>query len=135
MRSRLYLPALLAAFALLAACGKKESAAPAAPAAQTAVPAKAQPLPLPPPAKYLRDHYGSLADCVADWGHAGKCVPVPAGAPEKAQGVQFFGPTYSSALRGESQLAARREAVEQGYARQLDETPSDRSTGKSEVKA
>jgi hypothetical protein len=61
-------------------------------------------------------------------------VPVPAGAPEKAHGVQVFGPTYSSALRGESQLAARREAVEQGYARQLDETPSDKSTGKSEAK-
>lgn len=128
----------LLAFSLalaLAACGKKETAAPAAPAPQAAAPGKARPLPLPPPARYLRDHYASLADCVADWGHAGKCVPVSAGASEKAQGVQYFGPTYSSALRGESQWAARREAIEQGYARQLDETPSDQSTGKSEVKA
>jgi hypothetical protein len=127
------LPVLLAA--ALLACSKKETTAASQATQAKAAPQQAQPLPLPPPAKYLRDHYATLADCVADWGFAGKCVPVPAGAPEKAQGVQFFGPTYSSALRGETQMAARKEAFEQGYVKQIDETPSDKSSGKSEVKA
>lgn len=121
----------------LAACGKKEPAAGSQQASQasTSAATKARPLPVPPPAKYVRDHYGKLEDCVFDWGYAGKCFPVPPGAAEKSQGVSFFGPTYSDALRLESQLASRKEAVERGYVSQLDESPSDKSSAKSEVKA
>lgn len=128
---------VVASFAALslAACGKKEPAAGAqqAAAAPTSAAAKARPLPVPPPAKYMRDHYAKLEDCAFDWGYAGKCIPVP--PAEKAQGASFYGPTYSDALRLESQLASRKEALERGYVQQLDESPSDKSSAKSEVKA
>jgi hypothetical protein len=119
--------------ALLAACERKPEPAGKAPAAGAAAPA-ATPLPKPPPAKYQRDAYGKLEDCVADWGFAGKCTPVPANAPERARGALFYGPIYSDALRAEAQVAARREAVEQGYAPRLDDKPSDRSLAKAEVR-
>jgi len=93
------------------------------------------PLPKPPQAKYQRDLYGRLDDCVADWGFAGRCTPVPSDAPERAQGGTFFGPIYSNALRFESQLTARREAVEQGYLRQLDENPSNKAISSTDVKS
>lgn len=118
--------------ALLAACERRTEDQGKAPARREPAVAVA-PLPKPPPAKYLRDAYGRLDDCVADWGFAAKCTPVPTDAPERARGAHFFGPIYSSALRTESQLAARREAVEQGYAAQLDETPSDRSIARIEI--
>jgi len=92
-------------------------------------------LPKPPQAKYQRDLYGRLDDCVADWGFAGRCTPVPSDAPERAQGGTFFGPIYSNALRFESQLTARREAVEQGYLRQLDENPSNKAISSADVKS
>lgn len=123
---------LLAVTAALTGCSRKEPA-PAPAAAPAPPPAHLKPLPLPPPAKYVRDHYAQLADCVHDWGHAGRCMPVPDTAPERAQGAQFFGPNYSSALRDESQLESRREALAQGYARTLDEVPSDRSRGRSDT--
>src|SRR5262249_28774959 len=78
-------------------------------------------LPKPHQASYQRDLYAKLDDCVTDWGFAGKCMPLAGDALERAQGATFFGPIYSNALRFEAQLAARREAVEQGYQQQLDE--------------
>lgn len=135
-RSLVFLIAVVAvvAVAVLAGCSRKEPA-PAPAAASAPPPPHLKPLPLPPPAKYVRDHYAQLADCVHDWGHAGRCTPVPADAPERAQGAQFFGPNYSSALRDESQIEARREALAQGYVRSLDEVPSDRSRGRSDTPA
>lgn len=126
--------ACLSALALVAACSKKEASAPAASAAGGAVPPpQYKPLPLPPKAKYVRDHYRSLEDCAADWGHAGRCTPVPANAPERAQGASFFGPNYSNAIRDESQLEARRLALQQGYVTSLDENPSNRAIGVSDT--
>jgi hypothetical protein len=125
---------LLIAASLTAACERKPEGAAKAPPAGAAASAAA-PLPKPPPAQYRRDAYGKLDDCVADWGFAGKCTPVPPDAPEKARGAVFFGPIYSNALRTEAQLAARREAVERGYAPRFDETPSDRSIAKAEVRS
>ena len=128
---------LIAAFtavALFAACSKKEAAAPAAGAAGGATPPpQFKPLPLPPQAKYVRDHYRSLEDCAFDWGHAGRCTPVPAGAPERSQGASFFGPNYSNAIRDESQLEARKLALQQGYVTSLDEKPSNRAIGTSDT--
>jgi hypothetical protein len=127
---------LLACVLALAGCGRpaeKPAAATGAGAASTA--AAPAPLPKPPIAKYQRDVYSRLDDCVADWGFAGKCTPVPDSAPEKARGGAFFGPIYSNALRGEAQLATRREAFEQGYLRQVDENPSDKSIGRADVRS
>jgi hypothetical protein len=122
------------ALALLAGCSKKEAApSAAATGGGPAAPSQYKPLPLPPQAKYVRDHYRSLQDCAFDWGHAGRCTPVPAGAPEHGQGANFFGPNYSNAIRDESQLEARKLAVQQGYAASLDETPSNRSIGSSDT--
>jgi hypothetical protein len=124
-------------FALVfaAGCSKKEAAAPAASAAAGAAGSSSQfkPLPVPPQAKYVRDHYKSLEDCAFDWGHAGRCTPVPAGAPERSQGASFFGPNYSNAIRDESQLEARKLALQQGYVSSLDETPSNRAVGSSDT--
>jgi hypothetical protein len=92
-------------------------------------------LPKPPQAKYQRDLYGRLDDCVADWGFAGKCTPLGADAPERAQGGRYYGPIYSNALRLESQLTARREAVEQGYLKQLDENPSNKALSSADIKS
>jgi len=92
-------------------------------------------LPKPPQAKYLRDLYARLDDCVADWGFAGKCTPLSADAPERGQGGTFYGPIYSNALRLESQLTARREAVEQGYLKQLDENPSNKALASADIKS
>lgn len=128
--------ALAAVVLAVSACSKQEPAAAASSSskvASAAAPSQARPLPVPPPAKYMRDHYAKLEDCVADWGYAGKCIP--ATPAERALGVAFFGPTYSNALRLESQLASRKEAFERGYVTQLDEAPSDKSSAKSEVKA
>jgi len=92
-------------------------------------------LPKPPQARYQRDLYGKLDDCVADWGFAGKCIPLSADAPERVQGGAFYGPIYSNALRLESQLTARREAVEQGYLKQLDENPSNKALSSADIKS
>jgi hypothetical protein len=122
------------AFMLLVACSKKETAAPAAGTVGSAAPsAQFKPLPLPPQAKYVRDHYKSLEDCAFDWGHAGRCTPVPANAPERSQGASFFGPNYSNAIRDESQLEARKLALQQGYVQSLDEKPSNRAVGTSDT--
>lgn len=94
----------------------------------------APPLPKPPTASYQRDLYGKLDDCVADWAFAGKCVPLDAGSPERARGAAFMGPIYSSALRFEAQMAVRREAFDQGYIAQVDESPSNRAIATSEVR-
>jgi hypothetical protein len=125
---------MVAAFAA-AGCSRtgEMSAKPAAPAAKTL--AAVTPLPKPPRAKYQRDLYGKLDDCVADWGFAGKCTPLSYDAPERSRGGAFFGPIYSNALRFESQMTARREAVEQGYLRQLDETPSNKAIASSDVRS
>jgi|GEM_PF-1812859 len=128
---RVLIAASLAA-ALVAGCGKKEQA-PAAVAATAPAPPQFKPLPLPPPAKYVRDHYRTLEDCAFDWGHAGRCTPVPANAPERAQGAAFFGPNYSTAIRDESQLEARKLALAQGYVAALDERPSNRAIGASDT--
>jgi hypothetical protein len=123
---------LLACALALAACSRPAEKPAAATGAPAAAPA---PLPKPPVAKYQRDVYSRLDDCVADWGFAGKCTPVPDSAPEKGRGGAFFGPIYSNALRGEAQLATRREALEQGYVRQVDESPSDKSIGRADVRS
>mgnify|MGYP002783675943 FL=1 len=119
----------------VAGCSKKDAAAPAAPTAGTTTtpPPVNKPLPLPPQAKYVRDHYRALEDCAFDWGHAGRCQPVPAGAPERGQGASFFGPNYSNAIRDEAQLAARKQALAEGYVPKLDETPSNRAIGSSDT--
>lgn len=140
MRCRVGIHAAVAVAALtLVACGRndasKAATTAAAPQANAAAPVQAKPLPVPPPAVYLRDHYTRLEDCVFDWGYAAKCLPVEPGSVDHAKGVAFYGPTYSSTLRLESQLASRKEAFERGYLTQFDETPSDRSSAKSEVKA
>lgn len=124
----------VATVAALTACSKKETA-PATTAAPSSAPAATQgkPLPLPPQAKYVRDHYRSLDDCAYDWGHAGRCTPVPGNAPERAQGASFFGPNYSNAIRDESQLEARKQAVAQGYVPSLNETPTNRAVGTSDT--
>lgn len=101
-------------------------------AARTAEPA---PLPKPPTAKYQRDFYRKLEDCLADWGLAPKCQPAPNDAPERAQGAAFVGPTYSNALRFEAQMATRREAYDQGYVTQVDENPSNRALSAGEVRS
>jgi hypothetical protein len=105
--------------------------------AATAKPMVAAPaaLPMPPQAKYQRDLYGRLDDCVADWGFAGKCTPLAPDAPERAKGGTFFGPIYSNALRFESQITARREAVEQGYLSQLDENPSNKAIATTDIRS
>ena len=125
----------LTAFAA-SGCGRdaQTQARTAAPnvARSTAMPA---PLPKPPAAKYQRDLYGKLDDCVADWGFAGRCTPLSPGAPERARGATFFGPIYSNTLRFETQITTRREAVEQGYLGQLDETPSNKSIASTEIRS
>jgi hypothetical protein len=124
---------LLALFA--SGCGRSTDAQPVSPASQIARAAAVAPLPKPPQAKYQRDLYRKIDDCVADWGFAGKCTPLAADAPERAQGGAFFGPIYSNALRFETQLATRREAVEQGYQAQLDENPSNKSLSSTDIKS
>ena len=128
--------ALLASTCLAAGCGRVASSPPPQPAGTVAKAGGVTvPLPRPPQAKYQHDLYGKLDDCVADWGFAGKCTPLAAGAPERAQGGAFLGPIYSNALRFESQLAARREAVEQGYQHQLDENPSNKAIASTEIES
>jgi hypothetical protein len=126
--------ALLAAFALAGCDRATEAQGRPASAVAKAAPTPT-PLPKPPVAKYQRDLYGKLDDCVADWGFAGKCTPVSADAPERAQGGTFFGPIYSNALRFESQLTSRREAFEQGYLQQVDLNPSNKAISSAEIKS
>jgi hypothetical protein len=126
---------LLAPVATLALTGCDRGADAPAKAAAAAKGVAAPPLPKPPQGKYQRDVYGSLDDCVADWGFAGKCMPLPEGAPERARGGTFVGPIYSNVLRGESQLASRREALEQGYLKQFDENPSNKAIATADVKS
>lgn len=109
----------------------KVAAGPVTAARSDAAPA----LPKPPQARYQRDLYGKLEDCVADWAFAGKCAPVGGDLPERARGAVFMGPIYSNALRFEAQLATRREAFDQGYVPQVDENPSNRSIATSEVRS
>jgi hypothetical protein len=124
----------LVAALVVAGCGRA-SDVPAKSAGALARSASAAPLPKPPQAKYQRDLYRKLDDCVADWGFAGKCAPLAADAPERAKGGTFFGPIYSDALRFESQLTSRREAVEQGYLKQLDENPSNKALASTDIKS
>lgn len=127
--------AALSAALFVAGCGRSVDSQPKAGSSLAKAAAAPAPLPKPPQAKYQRDLYGKLDDCVADWGYAGKCTPVAADAPERAQGGAFFGPIYSNALRFETQLTARREAVEQGYQRQLDENPSNKAISSADIKS
>jgi hypothetical protein len=139
MRSS-YLSRAFSALALLGAffasgCDRAADVAPSAgrPAVKPGV--AVTPLPKPPQARYQRDLYGKLDDCVLDWGSAAKCIPVAADASERAQGAAFLGPIYSNGLRFESQLTARREAVEQGYQRQLDENPTNKAIASAEIRS
>ena len=128
--------ALLVCTCIASGCGRSVQSPPAQPPAAAARFGGAPgPLPKPPPAKYQRDLYGKLDDCVADWGFAGMCTPLAADAAERAQGGVFLGPIYSNALRFESQLAARREAVEQGYQARLDEKPSNRAIASADIES
>jgi len=131
----LFAAAVLAAVFAASACSRAGDAQPKPGSTVAKAAAAPAPLPKPPQAKYQRDIYGRLDDCVADWGFAGRCTPMPSDAPERAQGGTFFGPIYSNALRFESQLTARREAVEQGYLRQLDENPSNKAISSADVKS
>jgi len=127
---------LVLALTALAACGRASDTQGTVTVSAASKPAAAAPpLPKPPQAKYQRDLYAKLADCVTDWGFAGKCTPLASDAPERAQGATFFGPIYSNALRFESQLVARREAVDQGYQAQLDENPTNRAIASAEIKS
>jgi hypothetical protein len=124
-----------AAALFVAGCGRSAGSLPKASGNVAKAAVTAVPLPKPPQAKYQRDLYRKLDECVADWGFAGKCTPLAADAPERAQGGAFLGPIYSDALRFESQLTARREAVEQGYQSQLDENPSNKAIASAEIKS
>src|SRR5262245_40063715 len=139
MHSRIRTAATCAAiFAVFAASGCGRDTQTQARAAATNVARSAStptPLPKPPAAKYQRDLYGKLDDCVADWGFAGRCTPLSPDAPERARGATFFGPIYSNTLRFETQITTRREAVEQGYLGQLDETPSNKSIASTEIRS
>lgn len=123
------------AIVVLAACGRAPEPAGKSAAPATASRAVEAPLPKPPQAKYQRDLYGKLEDCVADWAFAGKCAPVGNDAPERARGAVFMGPIYSNALRFEAQIATRREAFDQGYVQQVDENPSNRALAAAEVRS
>lgn len=128
--------AVIASLGLAAGCSKKEAApttAAAPPSTTVTPPPPKEPLPLPPQAKYVRDVYAMLEDCAFDWGYAGWCTPVPSGAPERANGGNFFSPNYSNAIRDESQLESRKRALAQGYVPSLDETPSNRATAVSDA--
>lgn len=129
------LPAVSSTVFLLAACDRTGNSPVQTAGVTVKAAAQPAPLPKPPQARYQRDLYGRLDDCVADWGFAGKCIPLAADAPERAQGGTFFGPIYSNALRAESQLASRREALEQGYLRQLDESPSNKAILSADIKS
>ena len=137
MRPSNVVPALCSVVVLAffaSGCGRSTDTQPI-PASQIARAPAPTPLPQPPQAKYQRDLYRKIDDCVADWGFAGKCTPLAADAPERAQGGAFFGTIYSNALRFETQLATRREAVEQGYQSQLDENPSNKSLSSTAIKS
>ena len=114
------------------ACSRSDTPAPA-PAGKTQPPPV---LPSPPksPPSFLRDHYVKLEDCAHDWGSVQKCRSVPAGSPEQRAGANFFGPTYARGYREETQAQLRREAMQGGYAPNVADEASDRSTAKSEVK-
>jgi hypothetical protein len=129
------LVALSSTVLVLAACDRAGPSQVSAAGTTATAAARPAPLPKPPQAKYQRDLYGRLDDCVADWGFAGKCLPLAPDAPERAQGGTFYGPIYSNALRAESQLASRREALEQGYLRQLDENPSNKAIASADIKS
>lgn len=130
-----WLLAISSTILALAACDRASNTPVQTAGVTTKTAAQPAPLPKPPQAKYQRDLYGRLDDCVADWGFAGKCIPLGADAPERTQGGTFFGPIYSNALRAESQLASRREAVEQGYLRQLDENPTNKAIASADIKS
>lgn len=122
------------AFCCLAASACSRSDAPApAPAGKTE-PAPVLPSPPKPPPSFLRDHYVKLEDCAHDWGSAQKCRSVPAGSPEARAGANFFGPIYAKGYREETQAQLRREAMQGGYAPNVADEASDRSTARSEVK-
>jgi len=136
MRVPLQLAAtVLVASLLVAACGRTSDASPKPGSVDAKHAGATLPLPKPPQAKYQRDLYSKLEDCVIDWGFAAKCTPLAADAAERAQGGAFFGPIYSNALRLESQLATRREAVEQGYQNQVDESPTNKAIASADIKS
>jgi hypothetical protein len=117
---------------LLAAGCSRQSGSNVQAAAQSAPPlAQPAPLPMPEPARYLRDLYTRQADCVGDWGRPDACTAAP---PGSAAGATVIGPTYSSAIRHETQRVLRQEAVDQGYAQSVEERATDLSVGRIEVK-
>jgi hypothetical protein len=121
-----------AAIAALAACGRSEPPPPA-PAARTQPPAVIPPAPRPPPS-FLRDHYTALDDCVLDWGAAQKCTPIPPAAPLAQAGARYTGPIYAKGYREETQAQVRREVLDAGYAPQVTAEPTDRASGRTEVR-
>ena len=122
------------AFCCLAAAACSRSDAPATAPAGKTQPPPVLPSPSKPPPSFLRDHYVKLEDCAHDWGSAQKCRSVPAGSPEQRAGANFFGPIYAKGYREETQVQLRREAMQGGYAPNVADEASDRSTAKSEVK-
>ena len=125
---------LVAATLAIAACSKKEVAAPTASAPAAAQPAVIPQPPKPPPA-YFRDHYAKLEDCVYDWGYPQKCTPVPPGSPAQQAGANFLGPIYARSYREETQAQLRKEAIDGGYAQRVASDASDKSIAKSEIKS
>jgi uncharacterized protein YgiB involved in biofilm formation len=67
----------------------------------------------------LRDHYGSVEDCAADWGRPENCEPAYASSGSGA--YIFRGPPYYGTFRGRAQAEARQNAGVSSLA------PSDRS--------
>jgi len=115
-----------------AACSRGEAPTPAA--AGKTQPPPVFPAPSKAPPAFLHDHYVKLEDCAHDWGSAQKCRSVSAGSPEQRAGANFFGPIYAKGYREETQAQLRREAMQGGYAPNVADEASDRSTAKSEVK-
>lgn len=132
--NRVLTVALVGATLAVAACSKKEVAAPMASAPAAQQPAVV-PQPPKPPQAYFRDHYAKLEDCVYDWGYPQKCTPVPPGSPAQQAGANFLGPIYARSYREETQVQLRKEAIDGGYVQRVANDASDKSIAKSEVKS
>lgn len=79
-----------------------------------------------PEDRLLRDHYGSVEDCAADWGRPENCEPAYASNSGSSTGggyggYIFRGPPYYGAYRNDAQAEARQYSGKAGLA------PSDRS--------
>jgi uncharacterized protein YgiB involved in biofilm formation len=77
-----------------------------------------------PQDQLVRDHYGSVEDCAADWGRPESCEPAYRNGSSGSSGgggYIFRGPAYYGAYRSDAQAEARQQAGKAGLA------PSDRS--------